>query len=266
MTSFAQKIFRLTSMEWSKLLQYRADITLWTLAVTISPLVSMALWYAVAMSSGDAKNAHITLVYYIFVSFLGTATLAWSGYYIAQEILTGEIAKHLLKPFSLFWGHIVTNVVEKLLRLMIPLPVLIIARVLFYPFFTGAIISASLLPIALLSIFLAMCIAFLLDISLGLIAFWLEDAMQIRRFQDLLYQVASGVLIPYSFLPPTVHDVFSFLPYRYIISAPAELLTGQLGEQEAFKIILIQLTWILLLFIVVSVEWRQGLKKYAPPG
>ncbi len=266
MTSFAQKIFRLTSMEWSKLLQYRADITLWTLAVTISPLVSMALWYAVAMSSGDAKNAHITLVYYIFVSFLGTATLAWSGYYIAQEILTGEIAKHLLKPFSLFWGHIVTNIVEKLLRLMIPLPVLIIAIVLFYPFFTGAIISASLLPIALLSIFLAMCIAFLLDISLGLIAFWLEDAMQIRRFQDLLYQVASGVLIPYSFLPPTVHDVFSFLPYRYIISAPAELLTGQLGEQEAFKIILIQLTWILLLFIVVSVEWRQGLKKYAPPG
>lgn len=253
-------------MEWSKLLQYRADITLWTLAVTISPLVSMALWYAVAISSGDPKNAHITLVYYIFVSFLSTATLAWSGYYIAQEILTGELAKHLLKPFSLFWGHIVTNIVEKLLRLMIPLPILIISIVLFYRFFEGALLSPSLLPITLLSIFLAMCIAFLLDISLGLIAFWLEDALQIRRFQDLLYQVASGVLIPYSFLPPAVHDAFSFLPYRYIISAPAELLSGQITMQESFKIILIQLAWILLLFIIVSVEWRQGLKKYAPPG
>lgn len=261
-----RKILRLLGMEWSKLLQYRADILLWTLAATISPLVSMALWYAVAQSSGNQDMAHTTLVYYIFVSFLSTATLSWSGYIIAQEILNGEIAKSLMKPFSLFWGQVISNIVEKSIRLLIPLPVLLILIFSLPSFFAKSIISVSLLPYACIIIALAACLAFLLDIALGMIAFWLEDALQIRRFQDLLFQIASGVLIPYSFLPKNIHTAFSFLPYRYIVSAPAELLTGQLNAQDVPTIIGAQLFWILLLFIITRIEWVRGLKKYAIPG
>ncbi len=253
-------------MEWSRLLQYRADILLWTLATTMSPLVSMALWYTVAISAGNEKMAHTTAVYYIFVLFVSTATLAWAGYFIAQEILNGEIAKSLMKPFSLFWGHIVGNIVEKTLRFLVPVPILIVALIFFKDFFKGSVLSPSLLPLALVSIILATCIGSLIDISLGLLAFWLEDAMQIRRFQDLLYQIGSGILIPYSFFPSSIHTALSFLPYRYIVSAPAEMLSNQMTTLEIFRVLGIQAIWVLLLFIIVRFEWKRGLARYAPPG
>lgn len=245
-------------MNWAKMVQYRADLALWTIALIISPLVSMALWYSVEQ---DKR----VIVYYIFVSFIMTATISWTGFYMAQEILNGDIAKHLVRPFSIFWYHISENIVEKSIRLTIPLVLLLTALFTAPNFFHGAIASGRLIPLAGISILLASCIAFALDTSLGMIAFWLEDAMQIRRYQDLLFQVSSGVLIPYSFMPAKIHTILSILPYRYIISAPAEILSGQASIAQAGKLIGAQLIWILLLFITARNMWKRGLARYAPP-
>lgn len=249
-----------------KMLQYRIDMLLWTVASVSSALVAMAIWYTVAAESGQVTLAHATLVYYIFVSFLTTVTVAWAGFFMAQDILTGDIVKYLLRPFSAFWFHVVNNIVEKTVRLLIPIPLLLYA-IIFYPsFFANSIVPLKLLPIAIVSILLAITISFLIDIALGLCAFWLQDAMQIRRYQDLLFQVTSGILIPYSFLPPNIKNIFSILPYRYIIAAPAEILSGQASIHKSVEFIVIQILWIMILFSFVSYQWKRGLARYAPPG
>lgn len=248
------------------MLQYRSDMVLWTLGEAAVPLISLAIWYTVAKTSTNfAFTPSETVVYYVLIILVRILTDAWNGFFFSRQILNGELVQFLLRPLSVFWHHISENIMEKVLKL--PIFFIILGLFIWFapsvrPLLAG---YAPRLPLFALSALLAAGIAFVLDMILGSIAFWLEDATQLRRYKELIYEVSSGILIPLAALPVVARDIFNFLPFRYIVSAPIEILMGRIQPGDVSMIFVYQLVWLSGLIVLQVIVWRQGLKRYAVP-
>lgn len=261
-----RKTLRLAAMEWSMMLQYRTDVLLWTAAEAVTPLITLAIWYRISQQTSSALTSQETITYFLGVVFLTIVTGAWGGFFLANDILTGKIVQYLIRPLSIFWHHIEQNILEKILKLFIPLPVVILCLYFFPEWFSPKIFIPSHILLFIPSVLLAIVLAFVLDIALGTLAFWLENANQIRGYRYMLETVMSGKLIPYTALPAAVFTAFSWFPFRYIISAPLEILLGQAEGSQAWKLLGYQSAWLLALLLILIILWKKGLKRYAIPG
>lgn len=257
---------RLFSLSLSQALQYRGDLLLWLTAITATPLLSLAIWYTVAQSSTTGLIPRDILTYYIIIMFVRVFTASWRGYHLIEQILNGDIVNYLIRPPAI-WGEFLTTPLTTLsLQLTIPAVLLLTVAFTQPHLFTPAIFQLSNVFLFAASILIAFIISFAFDISLGLLAFWLEDAQELMAYRFTLTQIASGVVIPFAMMPPWLHTAFSFLPFRYIVSVPAEILLGQATGTTRLYLIGIQLVWAAVLVALMRTLFVHGRKRYATPG
>ncbi len=67
-------------------------------------------------------------------------------------------------------------------------------------------------------------------------------------------------------LPHALKETSSYLPYRYMLGFPVEVLLGKLTPSEIYVGSLIQVAWILVVVALHSVVWRTGLRHYTAVG
>lgn len=266
MRKFFQKIGRVYAMEWSRVLEYRIDVIAWSLAGASIPLVSLALWYNVSLHNPTGPSPQATLTYFLLVIFIKLITDAWHGFFTAWEILNGDIVKYLVRPFPMIWNDIINNTVEKCIKLLIPLPLFIFFLFIFPHALSPQIYIPSHWLLFIPSLLFALILSFTLETCFGFLAFWLEEAQQIRSFKNIFELVASGVLVPFVMMPPAVHAALSFLPFRYIVSVPAEILLGQTSFNQSLQLLSYQTAWIFLTIMIAYALWQKGLQHYAVPG
>jgi len=262
----ARKISRVFIMEYNRAIQYRVDLVLWMLAETSVPLISLAIWYNVAGQASTGPSQQQVLTYYLAVLVTKIISDAWVGAFLAQEILDGSIVKALLRPLGTLWYHIANNIIEKAMKLILPVIVLTWLLIQYRYLFTTATYQISTISLFVISLILAATMQFILETILAFLAFWFEDVMQLRRYKVMLDEIASGILIPLSFLPAYAVTFLNFLPFRYIIAGPAEIISGQTVGLAPLSLIAIQLIWIVALIACAIVLWRLGLRRYAIPG
>ena len=260
------KILRILAIKWSENLQYRGDIILWTIADALVPIIALAIWYSVAQSGNQAFPAQEVFTYYIFLTIVRATAVAWGGYFLSTEILKGDIVRYLIRPLSPFIIHAADNIAVKAFRLIIPISLLAVSLWQWPHLFWPTIYQPYYIVFFLLSVFLATILNFVFDMVTAMLAFWLEDVLQIREYQNMLYEIASGTLIPLAFLPSTIRNIFEFLPFRYMLSTPVEILLGRISGIDIWYQLGIQLLWIIASAITVSFLWKKGLKIYAIPG
>jgi ABC-2 type transport system permease protein len=265
LTLAARQISRLFLLSWQVTLAYRMEFFLWLLVMSATPLLSLVIWHAIASSSPNLSAPDI-LTYYLLIIFIRTITSSWHGYEIIKHILNGSIVFYLIRPPIIYWELVTSFVARRLIQLF-PLLAIVLSLFIFTPnLFHQNIFSSDKLLFFSISLILAAVISFTSDIALGLTAFWLEDAQELMAYRFLLTQVASGVMIPFYLMPDWLHTAFSFLPFRYTVSLPAEIMMGQVAGQNILKLIFIQFIWILIFIVILRVLYRRGLKKYAIPG
>lgn len=260
------KLARLFAMQWSRLLQYRFDVVLWMTVEAMTPLISLAVWYTVARAGGGVLSEQETITYYLLVIFVFIITNSWNGFFFAREILTGDLVKYLVRPLSVFWNHVSENITEKAIKLIIPVPLFLAVLVLLPQLWVPEIYEWSHIFIFIPSLLLAAALSFLFDMAIGAMAFWLDDADQLRHYKILLHEFTSGVLIPLALLPPLLQSTARWLPFRYIVSAPVEILMGQATGAAAGQLLVIQVLWAVLFGGLLAWLWRRGLQRYAVPG
>ena len=266
MKTLLRKIARLSIVNWSMTLQYRADMMLWLFADAATPLVSMALWYAVAKNSSQGPSPQETINYYILTILVIIATNSWAGFFISQEIFNGTIVQRLIKPISAFWGLILNSLSEKTFRFLLPIPLFLASLWLFPTFFVPTLYQLEPWLIFLASLGMAATLSFFIDMIFGLLAFWIEDAFNMRWFKDTLQMITSGILIPVAVMPERIQELVNILPFRHIITTPIEVLLGRISDATLLHTLGIQLAWTVGTGIVMTMMWKQGLKRYAPPG
>lgn len=263
-----RKFLVLLKANWQRTLEYRGDVAVWTVNAFIQPAIGMAIWLAILSSGPEIIYTKSDLIiYFIAIMWVNVITGAWGSYFIGEDIKTGNFSRYLIKPYSLLVDHASGNLGEKLFKILVTLiTTIIFISYLFLNFEIKVNISYLSAILFLISLVLAASIGFLLDCNIGLATFWVHENDFLRKLYAVLKEIFSGSLIPVALLPGILLTFATILPFRYLLSFPAEVLLNRLSLNDLIIGFGIQTLWFLLIFISFKFLYKKGLKNYQAFG
>jgi len=181
---------------------------------------------------------------------------------VNNEIKSGEITYTINRPYSYilfhyasYWGTALPNIFIDIISNLIPAYFLI-----------GPIhVSSSAFMIFVLVAFLGLTLEFLLQIIIGLAAFWMENTVGLRWILHKSTIILGGLLIPIAMYPDGLQRMIQFLPFASIYYDPA-LLMVNFNFALFLKIVCVQILWIVILGFVALKIFRQGIKNVSING
>jgi ABC-2 type transport system permease protein len=247
-------------------LQYRAMLFIWLIGQVLEPLVYLVVWTAVVHSTGRSVGgfgARDFAAYFILLMLINHTTFTWIMWEYEYRVRQGTLSFTLLKPVHPIHSDIADNLSYKIITYPVMLLVAVALSVAFNPAF-------HFTPWATISFFAALGLAFLLrfllEWTLAMTAFWTTRVSAINRAYFVLLLFFSGQVAPLSLLPRRVQMIAAILPFRWMISFPAELLLGRLTPAQALAGLGAQVVWLAVCLVVMKIIWRAGTRVYSAVG
>ncbi len=243
---------------------YRGEMIVWMLATTM-PLVMLALWGAVAREAPVGRYGEPQFVAYFLAAFIvRQLTGAWVFYTMNFEIRDGTLATRLLRPVHPLVAYTCEGIASMPMRIVISIPV---AGISLAVVGAGAIThDPRMWGLWILSIAGAWLISLFVNFSVGCTAFFAESSMKLMDAWLVFYFVLSGYVVPVDLFPPALRAVVDWLPFRYQIGFPVEVMTGALTPAQALALLARQWTWVVIGSGVTTFMWRRGLRRFAAYG
>jgi ABC-2 type transport system permease protein len=243
---------------------YRAEFLVWLLATNM-PLVMLALGLAVTRDGPIGRFGPQQIVaYYLAALIVRLLTGCWVVWGMNMEIRQGTMALRLLRPIHPLLAFACENIAALPLRGLVALP---IAVILFLVAGQGQVThDPVLLAVFPLTVLGAWLITFLAMAIVGCLAFFVDSAVSIFEVWLTLFGVLSGYLIPLELFPGWVVAASQWLPFRYMLGFPAELLIGMLDRSTALTQLAIQWGFVGVLLAGALTTWRLGVRRYAAFG
>jgi ABC-2 type transport system permease protein len=243
---------------------YRAELLVWILSTTM-PFVMLALWSAVARDAPVGRFGQEQFVAYFLATFLvRQLTGSWVSWELNYEIRQGILAMRLLRPIHPLVTYAVGALAYTPLRVAAILPVAVAGLWLVGP---GPLPASpggwAAVALALLGGWL---ITFLAGFSIGSLAFYTESSLRVMEVWLAFFYVFSGYLVPVELFPAALRAAFDWLPFRYQIGLPVELLTSAHAPGAAWTLLARQWIFVAVLAGVALSTWRGGLRRFSAFG
>jgi ABC-2 type transport system permease protein len=256
----------LTAVWFAHMSAYRAEIVIWILTGSL-PLIMLAVWIGKAAASGGAVGDYTPqrfAAYFLSAWFSQQMVVAWVSWELDFQIRQGQLSPKLLRPLDPFWEHVAAHVTERLVRL--PFMIAVVAAGLFLVPGTQLTPDWQHVLAYFLSINLAFLIRFLIAYSIGLMAFWWEQAVALDELYFVVAAFLTGSFAPLDLYPASARAIIEWLPFPYIIFYPVQILNGALSWAETGRVIGVQLLWLLVFILLRGLLWRRGLRRYGAMG
>jgi ABC-2 type transport system permease protein len=261
-----RKYWAIFKVNWQKSVEYRADFIGHLGMGVITFLVMYFIWSAV-FKNRETFNGYTfsgMITYVLMTRFLHFAQRGNIGRMIADDIKEGRISAYLLKPvdyirwwFSIFLAD---RFFEFWVRLgMIIIFFLALPQIIVFPGLGRFLVFLSFLGISLI-------INFLTNIFLAAFAFWVTDIRLFRSAIMIVIDFFAGALVPLDVMPTILKNIGLVLPFQYTTFFPIKLYQGLLEPREVIFGVFLAGSWIVMLFFVLAIVWRQGLKNYEAIG
>ena len=250
-------------------LAYRTEYFVGMFRSVVILLVQLCVWQALLGKTGQvaSNNGIITLremTTYVLMSTLISTLIARDVIEdMSDRISNGQISMDLTKPMNFqtytFCNMIGQNLFSLLFQL---LPILAIGLI-----FIG--INFPSLPNFLLfclTLINAIIIMFLITYSMGLMAFWYTRSWQVNYVFLTFVRLFSGMIIPLWFFPQILVNIGNFLPFRLMYYVPISIFLDKITFVDCLYLLLQQLIWIGVLYLVTRLVWRTAIKKLVIQG
>jgi len=244
---------------------YRAEFLIWVLTTTL-PLIMLGLWTSVA-SEGPFRSFTSAdfVAYYLGALIVRNLTGSWVVWQMNEDVRLGTMSMRLLRPIHPFVQYAASHLAAVPLRGLIALPMTAVLLA------TSARNSLSHDPAQLLMLIPSLAGAWLLTFSflfgLGAVSFFLKKAMALLEVYFGVFAIFSGYLLPIALLPTWLADASRWLPFRFMLSAPIEILTGRgLGVAGAARLVAEQWAWAAGMLVLALTLWRAGVRRFEAVG
>jgi len=248
----------------SEALAYRAEMLVW-IAATTMPLVMLALWHAVARTAPIGRFGGDQVVAYFLAMFVvRQLTGSWVVWLMNMEIRDGTLALRLLRPVHPLLSYTASSLAELPVRGVLAVPLATAALWFFAgPQLTG---DPALWGIWVVSIAGAWLITLAANFAIGCLALFIESSSKVMDAWLALYFVLGGYIVPVELFPRRLREAIDWLPFRYQLGLPVEIMTGAHGRAEALALLGRQWCMVAAMFAVVAIVWRHGVKRFAAFG
>lgn len=260
---------RIFLLHFQDTFQNRGRSLVWFLVSVLNPLLLILFWQGAIREHGEIyglwTSSAITS-YYLLVAIASSFLMVHIEEDVAfRDIKDGDLAKYLLWPFSYFVIKFATELPWRIIQGFFALMVFFIFRFIF-----GMSLPLVHLPLELfltvIIVFFAFLLSFTFKMVLGLTAFWTIDFWGTLSLQEFLFSVFGGIVAPLMLYPNIFFSIANALPFAYIIYFPIIALEGLASIPELFRIISMQIMWIVVLYATYRVVWSKGLKKFTAIG
>jgi ABC-2 type transport system permease protein len=244
---------------------YRGEFLVWILTTT-QPLIMMALWTSAARAGGNfgGYTAAGFTAYYLATLIVRQLTGNWVAWQMSEEMRSGAMSMRLLRPIHPFFAFAASHIAAIPFRSLIALPLIVILLI----FSSCSQLSTDPLQLALLlpSLALAWLLTFVMLFIIGSLSFWMTQTFAIANLYFGAYSLLSGYLLPLTLLPGGFRTAAAYLPFRFMQSAPVELMTLRMSHEHAAFLVGGQLVWALALLGTALVVWRAGVRRFEAVG
>ncbi len=243
---------------------YRAEFLVWILTTTL-PLVMLGLWTSVADEAPFRGYTGADFVaYYLATLIVRNLTGSWVAWQISEEIRLGAMSMRLLRPIHPFLAFGASHLAAIPFRSLVALPIAVILLVS-----SGAsTLTHDPVQLALIvpSIVLAWLITFSLMFAIGSLAFFITKSMALLNIYFGLFSLLSGYLLPLPLMPSWIAAIAKWSPFRFMLSAPVELMTRSLDGAGIAELLVAQLAWCIASLALALWVWRKGVRRFEAVG
>ncbi len=240
-------------------LVYRGDVALYTGSGVVFTLITLILWL-----NTNTGSPQFYIQYYFFLLLVGLICSSWNSIFISRDIRFGRISPFLVKPIPYIIHQAGNNIGEKLVKLVFLIPILLALGLFFR--FTFPVVAPVVWLAFVISVLFAAVINFILEFIVGITAFWLDDSEALREIYGVTSLAFSGRFVPLVVLPLFFRKLAAFLPFRYSLSLPLEIITKELPVDQLFPLLVIQFGVLLAVIFLCRLLWQWGLVRYTASG
>jgi len=251
-------------------LQYRSAALAGIVTQIFFGFVYISVYLAFYESNPESVSIPIgQLVSYLWLcqSFLALIYLWYKDKEIINLIKSGNIAYELSRPQDLYlmWASKILG--ERLSMVSLRcLPVLLIALILPGNYKLVLNISLPTLILFIITLILATFLMTVLVLFFHIMCLYTIDEKGIVNLFMILADILSGTTIPIPFFPDYLKNITNILPFRYICDLPFRFLVGNVPFNDVYIGIIIQIIWIIILFILGKILTTKALKKAVIQG
>lgn len=254
-----------------KFLAYRLRYYTGVLTYTIFVAGNYFLYSALYQSRPEGDGAVIggltlaQMINYIILSWVGRSfTFNNIDRTLAQQVVQGEIAVQLIKPYHPQTVMVSEAVGEAAFRLLLFTgPIMLVVVPLFG---LQGPPEPALYGWSVLSFVLAFLVNAQLSVLVGCLAFHLKNIVGVIRAKMVLMEFLTGVLIPFTFFPDWVQRVVEWLPFQAVSYVPVTVYLGLRQGDALWQALMLQAAWALGLFIAGRVVWAVSVKRVTLQG
>lgn len=235
---------------------YRANTILRIVLSFLYLFIRISIWIALYSNKGVVDNISLKemLTYILVAQFISQITYLDICGYVANRVKSGLIAIDFIRPINLKLCAISDSLGTVFFNIIfVTIPMLIV----------GTLIWGFILPNTvfiwisfIISIFFAMLLESTIQYIMGLTAFWTKTDSHINWIMGSFMMLFSGYSIPLWFYPKAFKMIADMLPFKYLVFEPINIFLGKTTQAETINILLMQITWIIVLFIVERIVWH----------
>ncbi len=242
-------------------LQYTFDIIIGFISYIIMIFIFLNLWKYIYSDPNEVINGYTMnqMIWYVIVTeilwmSLGGRKLCKK---ICNDVRSGNISYNITKPYNYVEFSLFSHLGITTLKFFLITIIGMLLGLLFLNEFPNLTIL-SILGI-LLSCLFATIINILIIVTIGLISFFIEDANPIYWLYSKLILVV-GTIFPIEFFPNILQPFIKYSPIYVVSYGPAKLFVD-FTTSKFIEIMIIQVIYLVICFIIAHLLYRKGVKK-----
>ncbi len=260
--------FYLMSMKTSILVnfQYRVANYFYMIGMVTEPVIYLVVWSTVAKAQGGEVAGYTAgsfAAYYIIWTLVRNMNIVFTPYGWEWRIQRGELAGLLLKPMHPLHYDLAFFAGWKFAVIVMWLPIAAVLILAFRPTLDPTPLEVLVFAFAIWGAYL---IRSMFLWVLGMISFWTTRVSAIFELYFALELLLSGRMVPLSLMPAWVQQAAGLLPFKWAFGFPIEALVSQLTPIQLASGLGMQVFWIVVGWLLVSVVWRVGVRHFTAVG
>ena len=196
-------------------------------------------------------------------ALLGTVNL-WGFAEVKDRVRTGDIAVDFLRPIDPQLAYLAGDLGRAGINLVARgLPALLLGALLFDMAWPPSAVSWVA---GLVSVVLAVVVAFAGSFVINLLAFWLVEVRGLTLLYMIVGGLLSGLYLPVPWFPDWLRTLATWSPFPSMLQQPIDILAGRVVGGGIASSLAVQVCWAVALLVLGQVVLRAGRRRLEVQG
>ncbi len=242
---------------------FKMDFYFGFITIPIQVIISWYFWkYANLENVGRGFTLNSIVLYFLIVNILSIiySPAMYVCYESMELINSGNIITWMTRPIDIR----LLKLFEKLGNFFV-ISIVPIALYIGLAIFTKSI-TLYVAFLGIVSTFFGFTILFFVQLIIGFLSFWFN---QVLTFRDMIFDIMwmlGGIVLPIDFFPEILRNISLWSPLSYSYYIPAKIMAGIMPAENILKYLILQIVWILGLYMLSGLIYKKGKNKTVQGG